>query len=81
MDEKTIYRMEVISEPEPGTRSIFICDTTVTTFIGTGPRSYQCGICGETLIEGARTERFANVVFKCGDCGGFNEIPTAHQAD
>ena len=81
MDEKTIYRMEVISEPEAGTRSIFICDTAVATFKGTGPRSYQCGGCGKTLIEGATTARFANVVFKCGNCGEYNEIPTAHQAD
>ena len=81
MDEKTTHRMNVITEPEKGTRSIFICDTPVTTFKGTGPRNYQCGGCGKTLIEGARTERFANVVFRCGWCGEYNEIPTAHQAD
>ncbi len=81
MTKETAYRMNAITEPEEGTRSIFICDTTVTTFKGTGPSSYQCGTCGKTLIQGARTERFADVVFKCGDCGGFNEIPTAHQAD
>ncbi|MCH9025498.1 MAG: hypothetical protein IIA05_00075 [Proteobacteria bacterium] len=81
MTKETTYRLKVIDEPEAGTRSIFICDAPVATFMGTGPRSYQCGTCGKTLIQGARIERFANVVFKCGKCGGFNEIPTAHQAD
>ncbi len=73
--------MKIIDEPEAGTRSIFICGAPGSTFKGTGPKNYQCGTCGETLIEGARTERFANVVFRCGWCGEYNEIPTAHQAD
>ncbi len=81
MDEKTTYRMNAITEREEGTRSIFICGAPGSTFKGTGPRSYQCGGCGKTLIEGATTARFANVVFKCGNCGEYNEIPTAHQAD
>ena len=49
------------------------------TMKGGGPRSYQCGTCGKTLVKGVGAMQIVNIVFKCNKCDGFNEIPTAHQ--
>ena len=81
MTEETTYRMKVIDEPEAGTRTVFIFATLGPAIKSGGPRTYQCGTCGKTLIHQVNAMQFVNIVFKCGKCGGFNEIPTAHQAD
>ncbi len=81
MDEKTTYRMKAITESEEWTRSVFICDTADGAFEGTGSKSYQCATCDNTLIRGIDARQMIGIIFKCGECGGFNEIPTTHQAD
>ena len=81
MDEKTTYRLQVIAEPGEGTRTVFTFATLGPAFKSGGPRTYQCGTCGKTLIHQVNAMQFLNIVFKCGKCGGFNEIRTAHQAD
>ncbi len=79
MAKKATYRMKVIPEPKEGTRTVFICAAPGATMKGDGPRSYQCGTCGKTLVKGVGAMQIVNIVFKCEKCDGFNEIPTAHQ--
>ena len=79
MTKETTYRMEVIDEPEEGTRSVLSSNTPGPTIKGNGPRTYQCGTCGRTLVRRVNTMQIVDIVFNCGTCGSFNEIPTAHQ--
>ena len=79
MVEETKYHMKVIPEPEEGSRSVLFSDSLEPIIEGAGPRTYQCGTCGETLIKRIRVMQVVHIVFKCAECGSFNEIPTAHQ--
>ena len=79
MVEETKYHMKVIPEPANGSRSVLLSDSPGPIIEGAGPRTYQCGTCGKTLIKRIRTMQVVDVVFKCGKCGSFNDIPIAHQ--
>jgi predicted RNA-binding Zn-ribbon protein involved in translation (DUF1610 family) len=79
MVEETKYHMKVIPEPAEGSRSVLFTNSPGPIMEGAGPRTYQCGTCGKTLIKRIRAMQVVDIVFKCGKCGSFNEIPTAHQ--
>jgi hypothetical protein len=40
---------------------------------GPGNVMMDCGRCGSPLLVGMKTPQVANLVFKCKNCGAFNE--------
>ena len=68
----------MISEPDPGTRSVFQKtgdDDGDTVFIvgSESTISFDCGGCGAPLYMGVRSEAVKDIVFQCRDCGAYNE--------
>jgi len=70
-----VIPLQVIPEPDPGTRAVFqqIGDDTIL-FQGTsGSTAYICGRCSEPLVVGVPLEHLVNLVLACSSCGAFNE--------
>ena len=68
--------LNVIPEPDPNTRSVFIYDgegTTVFTGYEVGV-ALICGQCKSNLVVGMRRKNIRNVVIRCKGCGAFNEV-------
>jgi hypothetical protein len=74
------YRMSVISEPAPNSRTIFTRTVPGPFIESGGSRDYTCGSCGDLLLKRVDRQQIQNIVFQCM-CGAFNEIPRAHQTD
>lgn len=71
---KTI-RLNVIPEPDPGSRTVFVYDgdgTVVMSGVETG-LSMNCGQCNSPLVRGLRRDQIAGIVLRCKACGSFNE--------
>jgi hypothetical protein len=67
--------LKIIPEPDPDTRSVFI-KTGDGTIIFQGydtSISLDCGKCSAPLVVGLAPEQVVNIVFKCNQCGSFNE--------
>jgi DNA-directed RNA polymerase subunit RPC12/RpoP len=67
--------MTVISEPDPKTRTIFDFTPEAPPMKGAGQLSYVCGSCETTLLQSIELEQVEGVVYRCGKCREFNEIP------
>jgi DNA-directed RNA polymerase subunit RPC12/RpoP len=68
-------RLEVIPQPAEGARVVLVPEKG-PIFMGENPGiSYDCGTCGQALIEGVRAGQVGNVVIRCPSCGAFNEAP------
>lgn len=72
----TNYQLEVIAEPEPGTRAVFtISGNRKFAFIkGVGKDNYLCGSCQNIICENVNRGQISNIVFKCPYCESFNEL-------
>lgn len=69
------FKMRVIPEPEPDTRSVLVY-TGEGTVVMRGENTgfvYSCGGCDVPLIVDVRPGQIVNLVFKCSACGAFNE--------
>lgn len=79
---RTRYRMSVIPEPAPNTRTVLVMgpDLKGPLIQAQGDRDYSCGDCDRTLFRRVGREQIQSVVAKCV-CGAFNEIPRAHQTN
>lgn len=75
------YKMSVIPEPPPNTRSIMKNIGKGPTLKGDGNRYYACGQCDRTLLRRVNRDQIQGIVFWCSTCGAFNEIPRAHQTN
>lgn len=72
--KKRRIRLAVIPEPEPNTRSVLIYTGEGTVVMrGPGNVTMECGNCGAPIIVGVKTSQLQNLVFKCPNCGAFNE--------
>jgi hypothetical protein len=69
--------LNVISEPDPGTRAVFemIGDDPLLMRGTDGPIALTCGACHTALVIGVETVRLKNIVIRCANCGSFNETP------
>jgi predicted RNA-binding Zn-ribbon protein involved in translation (DUF1610 family) len=66
--------MMVISEPEPNTRSVLVYTGEGTVVMrGPGNVVMDCGNCGAPLIEGVPVANLQGIVFRCPNCGQFND--------
>lgn len=76
------YRMSVIPEPTPNTRTVctFQPDIKGPLAKGGGNRDYFCADCDRTLLRRVARDKIQHIVFRC-PCGAFNEIPRAHQTN
>ena len=67
-------RMIVIPEPEPNTRSVLLYTGPGTVVMrGPGNVTMVCGQCNSPLLEGMKVTQVQNLVFRCKNCGAFNE--------
>ena len=67
--------LNVIPEPDPDTRSVFIREGE-GTIVFTGYQvglALLCGRCKSHLIVGIPKENIQNIVIRCNNCGAFNE--------
>lgn len=74
-----IVPLQGISEPDPGSRSLFegIGEQTIL-FRGTeNTIAYTCHGCGATLMLGVDIDTVQNVVLRCASCKSFNESAPA----
>lgn len=68
--------LNVIHEPDPDTRSVFIREGEGTIIFA----GYEvglallCGKCKSQLIVGIPKENIHNIVMRCNKCGAFNEV-------
>ncbi|MEX1133756.1 MAG: hypothetical protein WED83_02810 [Acidimicrobiia bacterium] len=66
--------LAVIPEPEPNTRSVLIRSGEGTVVMqGEGKVILECGNCHEPLVQGIEMKQLKNLVFKCNNCGVYNE--------
>jgi len=69
-------RMVVIPQPAPNTRSVLLYTGPGTVAMrGQGNVTMICGNCGKPLLENIKTSQVRNLVFRCNNCGMFNETP------
>lgn len=67
--------LDVIPQPPEGSRAVLMPEKG-PVYIGENPGiSFDCGNCGQGLIEGMREGEVRNVVIRCPACGGFNDVP------
>jgi hypothetical protein len=69
-------RLKVIPEPAPGTRSVFVQPPEKAKFPfmrGQGAFDLLCGSCDSILAKNIVDGQVRGVVFKCPDCGSFND--------
>jgi hypothetical protein len=68
-------RLEVITEPDPGTRAVFEHGGEGSIFFqgSHGTDSLDCGSCSAPLAVGILRNQFRDVVLKCANCGAFND--------
>ena len=69
-------KLEVISKPSEGTRTIME-PKVGPAFKGDGDTDYICGKCGTVLAEKMRKGQvqIKNIVVRCPKCGQYNEFP------
>jgi hypothetical protein len=68
--------LNVIPEPDPNTRSVFIYNgegTTVFTGYEVGV-ALICEKCKSNLVVGIPRNNIRNIVIRCNGCGAFNEV-------
>jgi uncharacterized Zn finger protein len=71
---KRRIRTRVIPEPEANTRSVLIYEGEGTVVMkGPGNVIMECGNCGVPLVEGVAVNQLQNLVFRCPNCGEYNE--------
>ncbi|KNY24834.1 hypothetical protein [Pseudobacteroides cellulosolvens] len=70
------YSLEVVSEPKPGTATVFVhTKKGKYSFIqGYGNDNYQCGVCKNILAEKVDRGQITSIVFKCPNCDSFNVL-------
>lgn len=67
-------KLMVIPEPDPDTRTIFVYTGEGTVVMrGTGNVVMECGNCGVPLVDGIPVSQIRSIVFKCPNCGQFND--------
>lgn len=74
-------RLKVIPEPDEGTRSVFITDSTEREFVfirgvgegKTANLSLDCGKCGKPLIQDLKRDQIRWIVLRCPRCGTYND--------
>jgi len=67
-------RLNVIPEPQPNTRTI-LAPQNGPAIRGGGEIDFICGNCESLLAEGISEDQIRNIVFKCSNCGQYNESP------
>lgn len=68
--------LKVIPEPDPNSRTIFEKMPETGTIFLQGYESkeaMECGSCGAPLAVGISREAATSIVFKCAQCGAFND--------
>jgi len=67
--------LEVIEEPDPGTRTVFQGHgESSVIFRGTESAvAYTCGSCDAPLVVGVDITRIQEIVLGCSQCKSFNE--------
>lgn len=74
---KRHIRLMVIPEPEPNTRTVFHYTGEGTVVMrGRGKTVMECGSCGVPLVIGLAVSEISSLVFRCPNCGEFNETLT-----
>lgn len=69
-------KARVISEPQEGSRTVFVSKGLDGPFIrGHGTTTYICGVCRNILVQDVYHGQIRNIVFKCPKCQSYNEIP------
>ncbi len=72
--KKRKVSLAVIPEPEPNTRSVLIFSGEGTVVMsGQGNVTLECGNCHAPLVQGIEMKQLENLVFKCNNCGAYNE--------
>jgi len=67
-------KLMVIPEPEPNTRMVFVFEGPGTVVMkGDGNVIMECGNCGVPLVDGVPVGNLQGIVFRCPNCGAFNE--------
>ncbi len=69
-------RLQVISKPKQGTKTILKIDSKDTSIIfkGKGDLDLQCGKCGTVLVKGIKQGQLRRLVLYCNQCSSYNEI-------
>lgn len=73
---KETITLEVIPEPDPDTRTVFIYQGEGTVAI-TGYEvglALLCGGCKSQLVIGVPKVNIHNIVIRCNGCGAYNEV-------
>ncbi len=74
---RTRVPLKIIPKPESDARSIIYNDGPGTIFIRGEKQgvSYDCGNCGSPLLIDVEEWQVKNIVFRCSNCGAYNESP------
>ncbi len=68
------FKLRVIPEPEPGTRSVLVSEDVQVIMTGELKGvAYDCGSCGLPVIKGVMPGQVRNIVIRCTGCGAYNE--------
>ena len=74
--------MNVIPEPDPDEkRAVINLEFIGPAMKGDGPMDYACGSCGTVLLQWVEYKQVEGIVFKCGKCREFNEVPIAQDTN
>lgn len=74
---KRRVRLAVIPEPESDTRSVIVYTGEGTVAMrGQGKVVLECGNCGKPIVDGLAMTQVRNLVFRCNNCGAYNETLT-----
>lgn len=68
-------KLREIPKPEEGTRTVLVYSgdgTVAMSGVATG-HDYVCGVCDSVILEAIPKGQVVNVVFRCNNCGAFND--------
>ena len=71
----TDIKLEIIPEPEVGTRAVLKIDKISAIIVGTGSNNYICGNCDFVLAEKINEGQFNDIVLRCPSCSSYNNMP------
>lgn len=67
-------RLRVTQQPPANTRLVFVADRAPIAR-GHGMERFECGDCGDVLLVQTSLRDIAGAVFRCPNCGAYNEAP------
>jgi len=77
----TTMKMQEVAKPAEGERTVIVLKHQGHGIVGVGEFTYLCGGCEHEILKDVEYKQVQNIVFCCGRCGAYSEIPASHHTN